>query len=140
MQEWPADLRALLISLGYVSAVLGVGELLRRFAGRGGEFTRRFVHIFVGLWIIPTLFLFTRWYWAAALPAAAVVGNFVSQRLKLIRSIERVGKSDFGTVFFPLSFVICLAALPPRGSSARLSVGTPTACWARRSPSRARRR
>lgn len=110
MQDWPGDMRALLISVLYVGALVGLSELLRRLTGRGGEFTRKFVHVGVGLWIIPTLFLFTKWYWAALPAAAALVMNFASMRLKLIRSIERSDSADYGTVLFPLSFVICIAA------------------------------
>lgn len=110
MQDWPRDLRALVISVVYVGAVVGASELIRRLTGRSGEFTRKFVHVGIGIWIIPTLFLFTKWYWAALPSAAAVVMNFASMRLKLIRSIERGDSADYGTVLFPLSFAICIAA------------------------------
>ena len=110
MQGLPRDLWALLASVSYVAAVVGAGELLRRMTGRGGEFTRKFVHVGIGLWIIPTLILFTKWYWAALPPAAAVVMNFASLRLKLIKSIERDEPADYGTVLFALSFLVCIIA------------------------------
>ncbi len=105
-----SDLGALVISFVYVGAVVAVSEGLSRWKGLGTEFTRRFTHIAVGLWIIPTLFLFRTWYWAAIPPAAAVVVNFASLRTRLMQSIERTAKHDYGTVLFPLSFVICITA------------------------------
>ncbi len=104
------DIMALVISFLYVGAVVGIGEALGRYKGLSAESTRRFAHIAVGLWIIPTLFLFTKWYWAALPPAVAVVVNFVSLRMQLMKSIERREKHDYGTVFFPVSFVLCIAA------------------------------
>jgi len=106
----PRDIRALIISVVYVGAVVAASELLRRATGKGGEFTRKFVHVGIGLWIVPTIILFETWYWAALPPAAAVVMNFASLRLRLIKSIERGQTADYGTVLFPLSFVICIAA------------------------------
>lgn len=105
----PRDLAAVLISAVYVGLVVGVSEALRRALGRTDEFTRKFVHVGVGLWIVPTFFLYETWYWAALLPAAAVVGNFASLRLNLLKSIERGDRHDYGTVLFPVSFVICIA-------------------------------
>jgi len=62
-----------------------------------------------GVWIIPTLLLFSKWYWAALLPACAIAGNAVSMRFQILRGIERATRYDFGTIFFPVSFVICIA-------------------------------
>jgi len=106
----PQDLRALVLSFVYCAAAIGAAELIRKIRGYGDEFTRKLVHVTIGLWIIPTLLLFQSWYWAAALPALAVVGNFLSQRMNILRGIERADRHDFGTVFFPLSFVICIFA------------------------------
>jgi dolichol kinase len=104
-----SNVKALLLSFAYVAAVVASSEVIRRLTGRGGEFTRKWVHVGIGLWIIPTLMLFSKWYWAAALPAVAIVANFASQKLRLMKSIERDAKSDYGTVFFPISFVLCIA-------------------------------
>ncbi len=99
--------------MGYVVAVIGVGEVLRRLAGRGGEFTRKLVHIFIGLWIIPTIFLFRHWYWAIVPPALATINNSLSLRRNFMKSIEKRERLDYGTVLFPASFIVCLAAFFP---------------------------
>jgi len=109
MDAYANDAVALAISVAYCTVVIGVGELIRKLRGYGDEFTRKLVHIAIGLWIVPTLFLFTKWYWAAALPALAILGNVLSLRFHLLRGIERPDKGDLGTVWFPVSFVVCIA-------------------------------
>ncbi len=99
----------MVVSVAYVGAAVGASELLRARRGYGDEFSRKVVHVSVGLWIIPTLFLYTKWYWAALLPACAVAGNALSMRFNLMRGIERGVRHDYGTILFPLSFVIVLA-------------------------------
>lgn len=103
------DAAALAVSIAWCVAVIGVGELIRKLRGYGDEFTRKLVHISIGIWIIPTLFLFTKWYWAAALPALAVLGNALSHHFHVLKGIERADRADLGTIFFPASFVLCIA-------------------------------
>ena len=109
MNAYFDDAVAFAISIAYCTIVVGIAELIRKLRGYGDEFTRKFVHIAIGLWIIPTLFLFAKWYDAAALPALAIVANVLSHRYGFLRGIERKDKSDLGTVYFPVSFVACIA-------------------------------
>jgi phytol kinase len=105
-----ANALALALSIAYCTIATGVSEIVRRRRGYGGEFTRKFVHVSIGLWIIPTLFLFKSWYWAAALPALAIAANSLSYKFQILRGIERGVKGDLGTIYFPISFVWCIAA------------------------------
>ena len=58
-----SDWLAVLISFMYVFAALGFAELFRKVAHYGPDFTRKFVHIAVGMWAIGTIFLFeSRWF------------------------------------------------------------------------------
>ena len=59
-----SDWLALIISYVYVFAVIGVGEGLRRWRGYSTEFTRKLIHICVGLWAFGTVLLFKHWYFA----------------------------------------------------------------------------
>jgi len=104
----PKDVVGIALSVAYVGAAIGASELIRRRRGYGDEFTRKIVHVAVGLWIIPTLLLFTNAFWAALLPACAVVGNALSLKYNILRSIERGDRKDLGTVYFAASFVICI--------------------------------
>ena len=50
-----SDWAGLMASYVYVFAVLAVGELLRRWRHYPIEFTRKFVHIGVGMWSLGTV-------------------------------------------------------------------------------------
>jgi hypothetical protein len=59
---WEQDYTALLASYAYVFGVIALAELLRRAGHRPLEFTRKFVHIGVGMWVIGTVFLYLQGY------------------------------------------------------------------------------
>ncbi len=48
----------LIVAYVYIFAVIGTAELLSRWRDYGSDFTRKFIHIGVGMlaWIIPFLF------------------------------------------------------------------------------------
>jgi phytol kinase len=102
--DWPA----LIISYAYVFAAIGVGEGLRKWRGYSTEFTRKLIHISVGLWAFGTVLLFQHWYFAIIPPLSFVVLNYISYRLELFRSVETGEKGNLGTVYFPISFAIIL--------------------------------
>jgi phytol kinase len=105
-QDW----LALLISYVYVFAMIGIGESLRKWRGYSTEFTRKLIHISVGLWAFGTVLLFEHWYFAIIPPLSFVILNYISYRLELFRSVETGEKGNLGTVYFPISFtvIICL--------------------------------
>ena len=105
-----SDLLALVISYVYVFAVIGVGEGLRRWRGYSTEFTRKLIHIGVGMWAFGTVLLFQHWYFAIVPPLSFVVLNYISYRGEIFKSVETGEKGNLGTVYFPVSFaiIICL--------------------------------
>lgn len=105
-----SDLPALLISYLYVFVVIGVGEGLRRWRGYSTEFTRKIVHIGVGMWAFGTVFLFEHWYFAILPPVSFIILNYISYRGEIFKSVELGEKGNLGTVYFPISFaiIICL--------------------------------
>lgn len=110
-----SELRAVLLSFAYVLAVLLLADVIRRRLRVPVEVTRKIVHIAVGTWIFPTLWLFERWSWWAILPPLAfVLANALSLRFRFFAAIE-VGERSLGTVFFPLSFALLLAVFWPLG-------------------------
>ncbi len=52
------DAIALITSFAYVFAAIGVAEGLRKWRGYPAEFTRKFIHIAVGMWAFGTVLLF----------------------------------------------------------------------------------
>ena len=105
---------ALILSFLYVFAIVGIAELIRSRAGYSVDFTRKVVHVGVGVWVVPTLLLFDSWTWAIIPPATFVILNTLSYRFKLVGSMEE-GGSNLGTILFPLAFILMLAVFWPRG-------------------------
>jgi phytol kinase len=105
-----SDWLALIVSYVYVFAVIGVGEGLRRWRGYSTEFTRKLIHISVGLWAFGTVLLFQHWYFAIVPPLTFVILNYISYRGGIFKSVETGEKGNLGTVYFPISFaiIICL--------------------------------
>ncbi|MGC8873828.1 MAG: diacylglycerol/polyprenol kinase family protein [Chloroflexia bacterium] len=103
-----ADARGVFLSFAYVLAVLLGCDLARRLGWASAEVTRKAVHIAVGIWIFPTLFLFRHWEWALVPPLVFAVLNALSLRFHIFGAIE-VGERSWGTVLFPVSFAILIA-------------------------------
>ena len=102
--EWKPDYAALLISYVYVFGVIGLAELLRRVGKRTVDFTRKFIHIGVGMWVVGTVLLFETWYAAMIPPLTFVVINALSYLRGTIKAMELSDRSNLGTIYFPISF------------------------------------
>ena len=111
---------ALGFSYGYVGAV-GVGaELLRRGGIVSTEAARKLVHVGVGLWIVPTVLVFSDWRVATLPPLTFVAVNYLIHRFRLLPSLGD-DPANLGTVFFPLSFAALLALFFRPGEPADLA-------------------
>lgn len=102
--EWKPDYTALVISYAYVFGIIALGELLRRLGNRPLEFTRKFIHVGVGMWVVGTALLFETWYIALIPPATFVIINAISYWRGTIKAMETGDRSDLGTIYFPISF------------------------------------
>jgi phytol kinase len=99
---------AVLASFAYVFAMIAVAEALRRWRGYSVEFTRKFIHVSVGMWVYGTILLFERREMAIIPPLAFVIINAVSYRWTIFKSMELAEKGKLGTVYFPLSFAVLI--------------------------------
>jgi phytol kinase len=104
--EWKQDYTALLVSYAYVFGVIALGELLRRAGKRPLEFTRKFIHIGVGMWVVGTVLLFKTWYLALIPPATFVLINAVSYWRGTFQAMESEERGNLGTIYFPISFAV----------------------------------
>ncbi|MCS7323727.1 MAG: hypothetical protein NZ532_00075 [Thermoflexales bacterium] len=104
-----SDLLAIALSFLYVFAVLGAAEVLRRALELPVEFTRKVVHVAVGMWAFGTVALFSSRWAAMAPPLAFVVLNYISYRRGTFAAMETGEKSNLGTVYFPLAFAAMIA-------------------------------
>ncbi len=101
---WKQDYTALIVSYAYVFGVIALGELLRRLGHRPLDFTRKFIHIGVGMWVVGTVLLFETWYFALIPPASFVVINAISYFRGTFSAMEDSEKRSPGTIYFPISF------------------------------------
>jgi phytol kinase len=101
---WKPDYTALIVSYVYVFAVIGLAELLRRTGKRPVEFTRKLIHIGVGMWVLGTVLLFQTWYLALIPPLTFVLINAFSYVRGTFKAMEGEDQGNLGTVYFPVSF------------------------------------
>jgi len=100
IQDWIA----LIVSFVYVFAMIGIAEGLRKWRGYSVEFTRKFIHIAVGMWAFGTVLLFERRALAIIPPLAFVAINALSYWQGTFKAMETGEKGQLGTVYFPLAF------------------------------------
>lgn len=87
----------------YVFGIIGIAELLRRRLGYSTSFTRKVIHIGVGMmsWGLPFLFS-SPWPFAAAALFFALV-NLLDWRFGFFAAMASADRSNLGTVYFPLA-------------------------------------
>jgi phytol kinase len=92
----------LLIAFFYIFAILALGEGLRRWRGYSSDFTRKVIHIGVGMlsWALPFLFD-NPWPFVFA-SAVFVVINFLDWRYGFFAAMASGDRSNLGTVYFPI--------------------------------------
>lgn len=105
------DPLALIPAFLYVVLILGIAEALRWRLGLSVEFTRKFVHVGVGMIAFPLVVLFHSPYWAVIPPVTFIFINYLSYRRGLLRAMETGERGQLGTVYFPISFSILILLL-----------------------------
>jgi phytol kinase len=98
------DTTALIASFIYVFAMIGTAEGLRKWRGYSVDFTRKFIHIAVGMWAYGTVLLFESRLFAIIPPLAFVAINAFSYWQGTFKAMETGEKGQLGTIYFPLSF------------------------------------
>jgi phytol kinase len=106
-----SDPIALLLAFVYVCVVLALGEGLRRGLHLSVDFTRKFVHIGVGMVAFLLVALFKDWRFAIVPPLVFIMVNYVSYRRQIFAGIETGARGELGTVYFPISFLILIPLL-----------------------------
>jgi len=106
-----SDWLALAASYVFVFAAIGIAEGMRKWRGYSTDFTRKFIHITVGMWSVGTVLLFDRWYMAVIPPVSFILINYISYRQETFKAMESGEKGNLGTVYFPFSFSVVLFLL-----------------------------
>ena len=98
------DWIALVASFVSVFAAIGIAESLRKWRGYSVEFTRKFIHVAVGMWAYGTVLLFEHRTFAIIPPLSFVAINGFSYWQGTFKAMETGEKENLGTIYFPISF------------------------------------
>ena len=95
-----------ILCLVYVFAMIGLAEGLRRWQGYSSGFTRKVIHIGVGMmsWFLHLLFT-SPWPFVAACGAFMVI-NLLDWRYDFFKAMKSSSRSNLGTVYFPLAAAV----------------------------------
>lgn len=88
--------------------LIGLAEQLRRYFGWPAEVTRKFVHIVTGLLIFFTPYFFVSSFPLIILAVVFTVINYLGLRLEMFKGMHGTRRLTFGTVFYPISFLILI--------------------------------
>lgn len=93
----------LLIAYIYIFSIIGLAEGLRRWRNYGSDFTRKVIHIGVGMlsWFISALFD-SPWPFILACTTFMVI-NLLDWRYGFFSAMASSDRSNLGTVYFPLA-------------------------------------
>jgi uncharacterized protein (TIGR00297 family) len=89
-----------------ISLAILIAEKTRSLLGWPAEVTRKFVHIIVGILIFFTPFFFASnrpLIWMAVL---FIIVNYLGVRSGSLKGMHGTGRTSYGTVFYPLTFLI----------------------------------
>ncbi|MCB8942587.1 MAG: hypothetical protein H6658_02310 [Ardenticatenaceae bacterium] len=96
----------LLICFLYIFGIIGLAEGLRRWRGYSSGFTRKVIHIGVGMMSWALHFLFdSPWFFIAAC-ATFMILNFLDWRYGFVAAMSSGDRSNLGTVYFPLAAAV----------------------------------
>lgn len=100
------DLVGFVICVLYVFGIIGIAEMLRRYRGYGTGFTRKVIHIGVGMmsWALPFLFD-NPWPFVVAALAFAVL-NLLDWRYGFFSAMASSDSNNLGTVYFPVAAAV----------------------------------
>ncbi|MGD8857444.1 MAG: hypothetical protein PVG33_14010 [Chloroflexota bacterium] len=100
------NLIGLIIAFSYIFAAIGLAEGLRRWRGYGSGFTRKVIHIGVGMlsWLVPFLFD-SPWPFVFACFVFVVI-NLLDYKYGFMAAMASSDRSNLGTVYFPLAAAV----------------------------------
>lgn len=96
---------ALVFSFAMVFVIIGLAGIISKVAKLSEELSRKLVHIGVGNWIIPAMYLFKELPFLLITPLAFILINYLSLRFKLIKVMEQEEPS-YGTVWYAVSLFL----------------------------------
>lgn len=96
----------LLIAYVYIFGIIGLAEGLRRWRGYGSDFTRKVIHVGVGMLSWFLIFLFdSPWPFVFAC-LSFVILNLLDWRYGFFASMSASSRANLGTVYFPIAAAV----------------------------------
>ncbi len=86
--------------------LIALSELSRRRWNWAPERSRKLVHMATGIFVAFTPFLLNSMWPMIILGIVFAIINYLAIRYQLFKSMHHTGRLTFGTVFYPLSFVV----------------------------------
>ncbi|MEX1140381.1 MAG: DUF92 domain-containing protein [Bacteroidota bacterium] len=112
MSLWELPPEAEWWTLGFILAgitlFLGLGEAVRKHRGWSPEFSRKFIHISVGILAAFTPVLFTVPLLPILLAMLFIGVNGIALKMGLLPGIHSIDRPSYGTVYFPIAFLLLL--------------------------------
>ena len=96
----------ILLSFGYVIFILILAKRIEKKRWASPFVARKWVHLAVGSWVLPTFFLFDWWFMAIVPPFCFIWANLYLERKRFFSFGSEEG--GYGTIYFPISFVLLL--------------------------------
>ncbi|MFZ5553347.1 MAG: phosphatidate cytidylyltransferase [Bacteroidota bacterium] len=107
---WPVDdngwLYTILLSAAFI-VIFILGELFFHYLKIKTELTRKFVHVSSGLLTLAFPLLLENHWQALFLCSSFALLLFISIRYNFLKSINKVGRTTWGSFLFPASVYIC---------------------------------
>ena len=91
--------------------LIGLAEVIRRLMKWSTEATRKLVHMSVGVLTATTPFVLQSMWPMIILGAAFAVFDYVAIRMNIFKMMHGTKRQTYGTVFYPISFIILTATL-----------------------------
>lgn len=102
MNEW--IIFAIFLSILFL--LVGSAEVIRLKLKKSPEFSRKFVHIIVGLIISTTPYFFKSAIPVLVMATIFVLINYLTTKLNLLKGMHGTERITYGTTYFPLAFFI----------------------------------
>jgi phytol kinase len=102
------EIWGLLISFGFVFAVIAIATVCGKLFKLRPETTRKIVHIGVGNWILLAPLLFVHWYIAIIGPVCFIIINTLSYYKNIFSAME-LQRSNAGTIYYSVALTLIVA-------------------------------
>ncbi|OIO62973.1 MAG: hypothetical protein AUJ47_06825 [Candidatus Marinimicrobia bacterium CG1_02_48_14] len=107
--EFASEWAAFLVFLGGIMFTIGLSEIARKFFHWRAEFSRKLVHVLVGVLLAFAPFVLSSPTPAIVLGILFIIINYFALRSEIFAGMHATSRVSYGTVYFPIAFVIMVA-------------------------------